>query len=142
VVWAIHPHNSASVTLSKLTFSSIQPHKATVSIRVSPLRRALSKSRIQSPPITFPPPFLSYLSEFSIVFHENCTVGKLTFSSIQQHKATLSIRVSPLRRVLSKNHIGDFKILSLSQSYILLISPEVPVRPPSPSTLNINAFCC
>ncbi len=45
---------------------------------------------------------LSHLSEFSIVSHENCTIGKLTLSSIQPHRATLSIRPSPLTRVLSK----------------------------------------
>ena len=44
----------------------------------------------------------SHLSEFSIVSHENCTIGKLTLSSIQPHKATSSIRPSPLTRVLSK----------------------------------------
>ena len=81
-------------TIGKLTLSSIQPHKATLSTRPSLSRRALSKSLIQSPPIS--PPFVSYLSEFLIVFHGNCTVGQLTFSSIEPHKVTLSI---PLRHL-------------------------------------------
>ena len=45
---------------------------------------------------------MSYLSEFSVVFHENCTIGKLTLSSIQPHRATSSIRPSLLMSVLSK----------------------------------------
>ncbi len=51
-----------------------------------------------------PRPFSSYLSEFSVVSHENCTIGKLTLSSIQPHKAMLSLRPSRLTRALSKSH--------------------------------------
>ena len=69
-----------------LTLSSIQPHKVPLSIRVSLLRRVLSKTSHQISSTYIPPPFLSYLSEFSIVFHQNYTVGKLTFSSIQRFK--------------------------------------------------------
>ncbi len=58
--------------------------------------RERSQSLIQSPPILLPP-FLSYLSEFLVVFHENCTIGKHTLRSIKPHKATLSIRQSLLR---------------------------------------------
>jgi hypothetical protein len=66
--------------------------------------RERSQSLIQSPPILLPP-FLSYLSEFLVVFHENCTIGKHTLRSIKPHKATLSIRQSLLRRALSKSLI-------------------------------------
>ena len=76
------------------------------------------KSLIQSPPIVLPP-FVSYLSEFSVVFRKNCTIGKLTLSSIQLHRATSSIRPSPLTRVLSK---VSSNILQFASPYLCHIS--------------------
>ena len=84
--WKVH-HWKAHVILYS-TAQSDAIHEA-VSVEES----AVKKSHPISSNL---PPFVSYLSEFLIVFHGNCTVGQLTFSSIEPHKVTLSI---PLRHL-------------------------------------------
>ncbi len=95
-------------------------------ITTSKLRGVLSKSHIRSSPIPFFP--LSNLSELSIVLHEIAQLESSHFP-LFNHTKQLSNRASLFLR-------------SLWKSNILLISPEIPIRPPYPSTLDNNAFSC
>ena len=48
------------------------------------------------------PPFLWHFSEFSIVLHENCTIGKLTFSSQKVKFNLLQLHPPPFLWYLSE----------------------------------------